>query len=198
MPPLQLEVFVAAGDPKVEAEPADLDAIDEARLASYEQGYAAGWDDAVSAQGEEKNQLAADLAHNLQSLGFTYHEARVHVLRALEPLLAELVGQFLPEVAKSALGATVLQTLLPLAKNSADLPIKILFNPASRGAIEPFLQQANGPPLTLVEEPTLGEGQVFLLLGETEIRIDLDGAIAETKAALKDFFDLMTKDKKNG
>ncbi|MCZ4339947.1 hypothetical protein, partial [Shewanella colwelliana] len=71
MPPLQLEVFVAAGDPKVAAAPADLDAIDEARLASYEQGYAAGGDDAVSAQGEEKNQLAADLAHNLQSLGFT-------------------------------------------------------------------------------------------------------------------------------
>ncbi|MGO4908459.1 flagellar biosynthesis protein [Pseudorhodobacter sp. W20_MBD10_FR17] len=198
MPPLQLEVFEAAGTPKVEAEQQDLDALDEARLVSYEQGYAAGWDDSVSAQNEEKSQLAADLAHNLQSLSFTYHEARVHVLRALEPLLTELVGQFLPEVARTALGATVLQALLPLAESAADTPIKILFNPASRDAIEPLIQQANCPPLSLVEEPTLGEGQVFLLLGENETRVDLDGAITEAKSALQDFFKLMTKDTKSG
>lgn len=198
MPPLQLEIFEAADTAKAEAEPQDLDALDEARLASYEQGYAAGWDDSVAAQGEEKSQLAADLAHNLQSLSFTYHEARVHVLRALEPLLIELVGQFLPEVAKTALGATVLQALLPLAESAADTPIKILFNPASRDAIEPLIRRANGPPLSLVEEPTLGEGQVFLLLGENEIRVDLDEAITEAKSALQDFFNLMTKDTKNG
>lgn len=198
MPPLQLEVFEDAGAAKHAVETAEMDAVGEARLASYEQGYAAGWDDSVSAQGAEKSQLAADLAHNLQSLSFTYHEARVHVLRALEPLLVELVGQFLPEVAKTALGATVLQALLPFAENAADTPIKVLFNPASRDVIEPIIQKANGPPLCLLEEPTLGEGQVFLLLGENEIRIDLDEAIAEAKAALQDFFNLMTKDTKSG
>lgn len=198
MPPLELEVFEAAGATKPQVETIGLDALDEARLASYEQGYTAGWDDSVSAQAEEKGQLAADLAHNLQALSFTYHEARVHVLRALEPLLTELVSQFLPEVAKAALGATVLEALRPFAENAADTPIKILFNPASRDAIEPLLQKANGPPLLLVDEPTLAEGQVFLLLGENEIRIDLDGAIAEAKAALQDFFNLMTKDTKNG
>ena len=198
MPPLRLEVFTAETARDGTTIVTDLNAMEEARLASYEQGYTAGWEDAVAAQNTEKSQMAADLAHNLQSLSFTYHEARVHILRALEPLLTEMVAQVLPEIAKGALTATVQAALMPLAETAADSPIKILFNPAARPAIEPLIERSNGPPLELVEEPTLGEGQVFLQLGAVETRVDLDGALVEIKAALDDFLTLTTKDPVHG
>lgn len=198
MPPLRLEVFEAGKAMESTTFITDLNAVEEARLESYEQGYTAGWDDSVAAQIEEKSQMAADLAHNLQSLSFTYHEARVHILRAIEPLLLDIVTHFIPDIARNTLAPTILKALLPLAETAADTPVKLLFNPAARDAIEPLIKQANGPPLVLVEEATLGEGQVFLQLGENEIRVDLDGAIAEVKAALEDFFTLMTKEPNNG
>jgi flagellar assembly protein FliH len=187
MPPLRLEVFETASDTTPGTVVTDLSAMEEARLASYEQGYVAGWEDAVGAQAGENTRMAADLAHNLQSLSFTYHEARAHVLKGLEPFLVDLVGQLLPQIARGVLGPLVQSALVPLAEIAADGPITLLFNPAARVVIEPLVDQAHGPPLSLVEEPTLGEGQVFLRFGDAETRIDLDGAITEIAAALADF-----------
>jgi flagellar assembly protein FliH len=198
MPPLRLEVFETASDTTPGTVVTDLSAMEEARLASYEQGYVAGWEDAVGAQAGENTRMAADLAHNLQSLSFTYHEARAHVLKGLEPFLVDLVGQLLPQIARGVLGPLVQSALVPLAEIAADGPITLLFNPAARAVIEPLVDQAHGPPLSLVEEPTLGEGQVFLRFGDAETRIDLDGAITEIAAALADFFTLSTKDSKHG
>jgi len=198
MPPLRLEVFETASDTTPGTVVTDLSAMEEARLASYEQGYVAGWEDAVGAQAGENTRMAADLAHNLQSLSFTYHEARAHVLKGLEPFLVDLVGQLLPQIARGVLGPLVQSALVPLAEIAADGPITLLFNPAARAVIEPLVDRAHGPPLSLVEEPTLGEGQVFLRFGDAETRIDLDGAITEITAALADFFTLSTKDSKHG
>lgn len=198
MPPLRLEVFETAAKHGTETVVTDLNALEEARLASYEQGFSAGWEDAVAAQADDRKQLAADLAHNLQSLSFTYHEARAHILRGLEPLLTAVVEQLLPEIAKGALAGIVHSALLPMAESASDAPINLLFNSASRHVLEPLISQTNGPPLALIEEPTLGEGQVFLRLGDTETHIDLDSAIAEIRDALADFFTLSTKDLNHG
>ncbi|RUS64923.1 flagellar biosynthesis protein [Pseudorhodobacter sp. E13] len=198
MPPLRLEVFEETTQPKADTVVTDLSALEEARLASYEQGYSAGWEDATSAQKDEKALLAAELSRNLQALSFTYHEARVHVLRALEPLLIGMVDQILPQIARDTLGPTVLKALTPLAEEMAETPIKLLFNPVARPALETMLLSLKGPPLELIEEPTLGEAQVYLRLGESEVRVDLEGAITEIRTALTDFLTLSTKDLTHG
>lgn len=195
---LRLEVFEVNQDSSNSTIVTDQSALEEVGLASYEQGYSAGWEDAVAAQNDEKAKMSADLSHNLQALSFTYHEARAHILKSLEPLLTAIVAQVLPEIAKAGLPAVIQKTILPLADQAADTPIDLLFNPAARSVIEEFFLHGNGPPINLVEEPTLGEGQAFLRFGESETRIDLDGAVAEMKDALNDFFTLYSKDSQNG
>lgn len=195
---LKLEVFETETKAGAATVVTDLNAMEEARLAAYEQGYSAGWEDAAAAQGEDQSRLSADMAHNLQSLGFTYHEARVHVLRAIEPLLTEMVGCLLPEIARNTLAPVVLETLLPLAESMADTPVSLVLNPAARPAIEAMLTETSSFPLTVIEEPTLGEGQVYLRLGDSETRVDLDAAIAEITLAISDFFTLSAKEKTHG
>ncbi|MEH6772374.1 MAG: flagellar biosynthesis protein [Cereibacter changlensis] len=196
MAALQLEVF-ETGDPRAEAAPVDA-AAEEARLAAYEQGYGAGWEDAMAAQAADQARLKADLGRNLQALGFTFHEARVHVLRAVEPLLVEVATHLLPALAREALAPLVLEVLMPLAEEMAERPLTLVLNPAARPAVEALLGEATGLPLTLVEEPTLGEGQVHLRIGDTETRIDLDRAIADIAAALRGFFDPTELERRHG
>lgn len=175
--------------PRFDAPPPTADtAPEEERLAAYEQGYSAGWDDAVAAQEAEVTKLRGDLGRNLQELSFTYHEARSHVLRAVEPLLAEMVGKLLPAVARQSLGAMVVEALRPLAEDLADTPVEVTVHPASRAAVEAMLTRDPAPPLRIVEEPSLGEGQVYLRLGRIERRVDLDGIVAAIDAALAAFF----------
>lgn len=189
MAALRLEVFESPG-PGSDTVVTDAGALEEARLAAFEQGYTAGWEDAGAAQAGDQARMRADLARGIQALSFTYHEARFHVLRSVEPLLTAMVGQLLPEVARAALAPLVAETLTPLAERMAGEPIALVLNPAARGAVEALLSGAQGLPLRLVEEPTLGEGQVYLRLGETETRIDTDRALAEIAGAVRDYFTL--------
>ncbi len=187
MPPLTLETFDGDGADR----DAPLDSgLEEARSVSYEQGYAAGWEDATRAQSEDQTRLDAEVAHHLQALGFTWQEARTHMLRALEPLLEEMVAGLLPEIAREAVGPVVLAQLMPLAEGLAEAPVILVLHPALRATVEPRLAAAQGLNLTIVEYRNLAEGQVYFRLGAVESRVDLTRATARIAAAVRGFFDL--------
>lgn len=199
MSPLRLEVFETPDTPASRATMMlDAGALEDIRMLAYEQGYTAGWDDAAASQSDDQSRIKADFARNLQSLGFTFQEARMHVLRALQPLIYEIVASLLPQMARETLASIALETLMPLADQMADAPVTLVLNPASRAAVETLLEQATGLPLTVIEEATLGEGQVYLRLGDIETRVDLNRATADIAAAVRDFFDHSKKDKRYG
>lgn len=200
MPMPKLEVFEATGVPKPASTlvTTEIGAIEEAKLASYEAGYKAGWDDAAAAQSEDQTRIRADLARTLQQLSFTYQEARAHVLTALEPLLTEMVNRLLPETARDTLAPLVLERVMPMAEDLADQPVTLVLNPAVRPALEGLIEQATGLPITIEEEPTLAEGQVYLRLGDSEAKVDLTRVIAEISAAVRGFFSLSQETPSNG
>lgn len=199
MPRLRLEVFSTEHRATAaETVVLDVSALEDAKLGAFEQGYTAGWDDAAAAQSDDLARTQAELGRNLQALGFSYQEARMHILRAIEPLLEEVVTRLLPALARDALAPIVLETLMPLAEKLGDAPVTLLINPASRGAIEQLLGKATGLPILMIEEPTLGEGQVYLRLGTSETKIDLDRATYEITAAVRGFFGHYEKDRKHG
>jgi len=198
MAPLRLEVFETDQATDGETIVTDLNAMEEARLAAYEQGYTAGWEDAATAQADEQGRLRADIARNMQALGFTYREARTHVLGAVEPLIRDLVGHVLPQLARKALAPMIVEVLMPVARDAADTPAVLSFNPAIRGLIDSVIEQADGLPLRLVEEPTLGDGQVYLRLEGRETRIDLDTALSRIAEATDEFFTLSRQEAPHG
>lgn len=193
MPALRLEVFdtASAGDgtlqPLVEAT-----AVEEAKVAGFEQGYTAGWDDAVSAQQGDQTRIRADLARNLQSLAFTFQDARSHVLQSIQPLMLEMINRLLPEVARAALAPTVLEALTPIAADLADAPLTLVLNPAVRAQVEDLVAEATGLPMVIEEEPSLPEGQIYIRFGTSETKVDLSQVTAEIAAAVRAFFTLNT------
>jgi flagellar biosynthesis/type III secretory pathway protein FliH len=193
MPALRLEVFdtVTAGDgtpqPLVEAS-----ALDDAKIASFEQGYSAGWEDAAAAQSDDQTRIRADLARNLQSLAFTFQDARSHVLQAIRPLILEMTSRLLPEVAREALAPTVLGAVMPLAEDMTNAPLTLILNPAVRERVEGLVSQATGLPIVVEEEPSLAEGQVYIRFGPAESRVDLTQVTDDITAAVRAFFALST------
>lgn len=171
--------------------------VERARLESYEAGYKAGWDDAAQAETENQGRIGAEFARNLQDLGFTFHEARSHVMQALEPLLQGMVERVLPKLVSHTMGQKILEELLPIATDAADTPIEVVVNPSSRSALEPMLADAV-VPITLVEEPSLAEGQVFLRSGKIERHIDFVDAVDRIGAAINALYDLNEKAFGNG
>jgi flagellar assembly protein FliH len=193
MPALHLEVFDTASASDGTLRPlVEATAVEEAKVASFEQGYSAGWDDAVAAQQGDQTRIRADLARNLQSLSFTFQDARGHVLQAIRPLILEMVNRLLPEVARETLAPTVLDAVMPLADALADAPLTLVLNPAVRGQVEDLLAQATGLPMVIDEEPTMPEGQVYIRFGSTETKVDLAQVTTDIAIAVRAFFNLNT------
>jgi flagellar biosynthesis/type III secretory pathway protein FliH len=193
MSALRLEIFDTAPASDGTLQPlVEVTAVEEAKVASFEQGYTAGWDDAVAAQQGDQGRIRADLARNLQSLSFTFQDARSHVLQSIRPLILEMVNRLLPEVAREALAPTVLEAVMPLAEELADAPLTLVLNPAIRAQVEELLTQATGLPMVIDEEPTMPDGQVYIRFGSSETKVDLAQVTADIGIAVRAFFNLNT------
>jgi flagellar biosynthesis/type III secretory pathway protein FliH len=193
MSALRLEVFDTTPDLDGSLQPlVEATSVEEAKVASFEQGYSAGWDDAVAAQQGDQSRIRADLARNLQTLSFTFQDARSHVLQSIRPLILEMVNRLLPEVAREALAPTVLDAVMPLADELSDAPLTLVLNPAVRVQVEDLLGQATGLPMVIEEEPTMPDGQVYIRFGGSETKVDLAQVTADIGIAVRAFFNLNT------
>lgn len=193
--PLTLEDFAQSGlsGPPHDARPLSETELERLRLTSYEAGYSAGWDDAVKEAAGDKDRIEAEFARNLEDLGFTFHEARSHVLRSLEPVLRAMVDTLMPALMRDALGQTICDEIMLLAEQAADAPIELRVSPASREVLERLMERVTTPPLEVFEDDTLPEGQVFLRSSSSERCIDLTNALARIKDAVAALYDINEK-----
>lgn len=185
--PLRLETFRIDQDPAEGPGPAVSEEQEELRLAAYEQGYGAGWDDCMRQAEREALERRAAVERRIEALNFTYHEARGALLSAVEPLLAAIAETVLPAAARAALVPMVIEQLLPLAEGIADTPLTLTVPPASRADFEAALEGLVLPPIEIVESPALDQGQAEIALSSHRARIDLS-AVAEGIAASIDRF----------
>ena len=184
---LELETFDLPDDPLQATLMGDAQ-VAEMKLHSYEQGYQAGWDDALGAQNDDITRLRTELGRNLAEMALSYRDARRHILAALEPLLDEMVAKVLPAIAHQAIGPMILEELRPAIEPLAATPVTIRTAPANVGMVEALLSQKTELPVEVVAEPTLGLGQAFLKTGAGEVQIDLDGVVEAIGAAVKAYF----------
>jgi flagellar assembly protein FliH len=158
------------------------------RLDAYEQGYSAGWEDAVKAAADDTGHIAAGLATSLQDLSFTYQEAHTHVLSSVKPILMQVLSKVLPAAAHAALPDLVGERLAALQSRAASTPMLLQVSAADEARVAAALPKDPGFPLELRVESTLAEGQVFLSAGTLEEEIDTKEAIEEIVTAISDFF----------
>lgn len=162
---------------------------EDARLAAYEEGYKAGWDDAVRAESDSHKRIGADLRKNLEDLSFTFTEARQHILTNLSPLMTLIAEKLLPDMAQQAFAQNVLDRVMAEAEAASGSPVALVLNPANRTAVEALLPSDASFPVQIQEDPQLGPGQAFLRGGQGETVIDIDAV----QSALQSAFDAFLK-----
>lgn len=184
--PLRLEVFETADAPE---EPSLLmpEDLDELRLAAYERGYAAGFEDAGAQAATEEAARRARVATAVEALNFGYHEARAELLAGLEPVLRAMLDPLLPGVARGMIVPQVIDLLLPLARAPLDGPLTLS---VASGMVPAFNEAFEGlvlPPLAFDEREDLGPCQAEIRTATDEIRIDLDAVLERLGEALSGF-----------
>ena len=165
--------FGAAGFDRSGGSEVDAAALEAREAKAYEQGYRAGWADAVEAQSAEGMRLTTEIAQNLRDLSFTYHEAYSHVLRAMTPLLEDIVDKVVPAVLGDGLAAHVVSELQARAGRLGGMSVTIAVAPEQFPLVEPLVLRDVGFAVDVVADSSVGEGQADIRLADGEERIDL-------------------------
>lgn len=161
--------------------------VEEQRLASFEKGYSAGWDDAVTAKDTESNRISAELASSLEDLQFTYHEAQTQLLDSLDPMFKVLTSAVLPDAMAASFGHHIVDQLTDMARGHAGGPMQIVVAPGEAGAVRDLLPESFSVPVKVREDAMLSPGQAYLRAGEAEREINCNALIDSIHESIEAF-----------
>lgn len=169
--------------------PDEEDALADVQLASFDSGYQAGWEDALKAQETTAEQAAVGIAQNLQDISFTHREAYLKLSKAMKPLLSQIVGKLLPQVAQRMVGLHILDQISELMDSHAETALEIAVCPDNLDDLQNMLSDVVRLPFTLVPDDSLSGGQAYLRMGPTELEINLDAVLSGISEALDAFYE---------
>lgn len=172
--------------------------LEDFRLSAFEQGYAAGWEDATKTQTKENQRLSAALASSLEDISFTYHEAANQMTLSLEPLFRSLLANVLPEVMSRTFGDQILAHFKEMAREQVEGPVQLTVPRGTAATVRGLLTAEMSLPIRIVEDPELDSGQAYLRIGPAEREIDTAGLIRIFTEAVDAFFYQTSKDANDG
>lgn len=171
--------------PQVEAIPEEV--IEEQKLVSFEKGYSAGWDDAVSAQDMESAKISATLANSLQDMSFTYHEAQSQLIESLDPMFKVLTSAILPDALAASFGHHIVDQLMDMAKGQADQPMLITVSSGEGNGVRALLKDNISVEVKVREDAELTPGQAYLRVGKSEREINSDALLESIRDSVDAF-----------
>jgi flagellar assembly protein FliH len=151
---------------------------------AWQAGFEAGYEKALQDTKEEQDQLSAQVVQHLNDMAFGYHEARTHLEDALRPLFDQLVGVFLPRMAKEALIPLVAQELQLMARGLMDAPVRLCVSPGTEPAFRSAMSELVDFPLEVRADDSLGDHAVILTGAGEESAIDLRPLLHEIGSIL--------------
>jgi flagellar assembly protein FliH len=173
-----LEDFdVAEAHPDL-SDPDQDEAQEELRLAVFEQGYSAGWEDAIAAHADDHARATGALARSLQDISFSYHEALGQMAVSIEPLLRALIDTVLPAALSATLGEHLVEQIARMAGDRAAQPVEVVVPAGAGAAVRSVLDRDLAMPVRVVEDPTLDPGRAYIRLGRAEREVDCDHLLA--------------------
>ena len=168
-----------------EADPATL--AEEERLSAFEKGYSEGYEDANRAAEEERRRVGAALAGRLEDLSFTYHEARVAVLREVREMVAAIGDGVLPGLGREGFGPALAEAVAAEIEARVACAVAVAVAPDAVDRVGPLMPEVEGFPVELRADPDLGPGQAVIGFPDGEREIDMAPLIERAQAALAEW-----------
>ncbi|WP_424974924.1 hypothetical protein [Dinoroseobacter sp. S124A] len=162
--------------------------LESSRLAGYESGYQAGWDDALKSSEMEHTHISAEFARNLEELSFTFLEARRQVCLSLKPLVETLVRQVVPELMQSNYKELLEELLLPIVEAQSQATVDLICAPEDEDMMKRLLAGQDRLPVVLRTESSFSQGQVRFCLGHEIHDVDASGLLTQIKDAASAFY----------
>ncbi len=173
-------------------------ALEDQRLASFENGYSAGWEDAFAAQEKDQTRITGNLADSLGDLSFTYHEALGELTGSVRPVFQSLVDLVLPDIMARTFGEHIVEQLCDMVRDQASGPASLIVPVGTGASLSPILAQDMPMPVKITENADMDQGSAFLRLGTSERAIDTNALLQSIRDSIDAFTSQTIEELKNG
>jgi flagellar assembly protein FliH len=152
----------------------------------FDEGYRAGWDDALAAAARESGEMSEALRERLLQISHTQDAANRAALTSLEPLLHELFDKVLPRAADRSFISVIMEEAQALLGQSASDPFQIAVCPEDAAAVRLQFRSNGFGAVAVVEDATLSASQATLRCRNEERKVDLQGVLAHFDTAFEE------------
>lgn len=160
----------------------------------FDDGFNAGWDDAMAQVEAEQTRVAEGLAERLDSLEHDQRAATAAALAALEPTLRDIFDKLLPRTAERAFLPLLLEEIGSLLAEGHLRPVLHVAPEEEAAVLRLLVRAAIGPDrLTVRPEPALSVSQALIRWEGQERQLDLEGVLSALDDALETFLATMDR-----
>ncbi len=169
--------------------------LEEEKLAAFEKGYQAGWEDSNAASNEARGSHSADLIDAFREISCSLKESQCDLMFQVKPLLDQIVSTFLPKIAQNTLGPKINEVVHEMLDAHGHQPIQIHCATEHVNELQNTLYECEGMPISIAEDPQLKIGQVHVKFGGLEEQaIDFTSVIDGITEVIDTFFKANTPD----
>lgn len=156
------------------------------RARAFEEGYGAGWSDALEQMRNEDALRRAAVEEALQAIAFSFHEACDGLESSFMALAGEMITTLLPDLLPEALPRLLERELRALATRQFAGRLELICAPGVSEHMSELVKTVKGMEVTLMEEPSFTDSQLTLRINQHARQIDLEGTLAALRAGLSD------------
>lgn len=163
------------------------DIATESDLQLFENGYQAGWQDAVTALQVEKEEGIHKAAQVLEEITFTNSEARRQILNSVSELLQSIFANLLPHIRDQSLGSTLAHNLQTIIEKNLGEDVQILSSPGMAQVINDCLSENQRQHVVIKVVPDLPATEIRIEVGQATFLLDhgiIETAIRDAIAQL--------------
>lgn len=160
----------------------------------FDDGYNAGWDDAMAQAEADGVRISGRLAERLDDLHQGQRAAMAAALRMLEPALRDIFDRLLPRAAERAFLPLLMEEVRRVLDGGIQC-VGIAVSPEDASALTRLLERSGIPAgKALVRaEPAMSLSQAVIHWEGQERRVDLEGTLAALDDALETFLATMDR-----
>jgi len=166
----------------------------------YQTGFKAGQIEADTRHDNQQSHIMLELSRKLQDINFTHVEARQNVIRALKPLLQQMVKTVLPVIATEALSDIVSAHITALAKQCTAGNVKIMCAADDAETLSRLLLSLRHLPFStdVIVDPDCLPRQIVISAPDSEQQINLAEAVRAVSEGVTEFYKSTTEEKNHG
>ena len=181
-----------------EGGPDESAAGEEQRLAIFEQGYSAGWEDALAAQARNTQVASEEFANNLNDLSFTYQEAVQHVVAGLVPFFEALAETLVPDALDAGFVQRIARQLSEAVGVNGAAEVKVRCSPSRQPLLSSALPTLIDMPVSVVTDAAFQDDAVSIDFETSQRHFDLSELSDHVRQSIDAFAFQTKKDRANG